>query len=141
MSCFERNPFLHSYSYQWMNCPGQLVLNEPAQGGELDQRISIDPKAQKEPVSAPRAAHNRKGTGELPPSPSSLSVAAQGTSAWDPLPSWALCPAQQHFSQCHWQGHASVPGGSAIPLLAERHHRPFFPPKQVHTTSNTSLAP
>lgn len=40
MSCFEGNAFLDSYSYQWMNCPEQLVLNEPAQGGELDQRIS-----------------------------------------------------------------------------------------------------
>lgn len=44
MSCFEKNPFLDSYSYQWMNCPGQLVLGEPAQEGELDQRTSTDPK-------------------------------------------------------------------------------------------------
>lgn len=28
-----------------MNCPGQLVLGEPAQAGKLDQRTSTDPKS------------------------------------------------------------------------------------------------
>lgn len=68
---------------------------------------------------------------------------APAASAWQskgPLSSWALCSAQQHFSQCHWQGHAGVPGGSPIPLLAKRHHRPFIPPTPAHSTSNTSLA-
>lgn len=45
MSCFERNPFLDFYCYQRMNCAGQLVLSEPAQGRELDQRTSTDPKS------------------------------------------------------------------------------------------------
>lgn len=57
--------FLDSYNDQWMNCPGQLALDEPAHGVELNQRTCTDPKSSSVDIAVLSEVTEQAGSWQL----------------------------------------------------------------------------